>query len=92
MVNVARGRTVNEIAIVKALSERSIAGYATDVFAEEPAKRGDSPLLPPDGEVPGLTVSPHVAWFAGNTITNLQTLLKENIEAFENGNLMRRVA
>jgi len=91
IINVARGRIVNEAATVKALREGLIAGYATDVFADEPAKRGESPLLPLEADVPGLIVSPHVAWFAGNTITNLQAMLKENLETFANGSFIRRV-
>ena len=91
VVNVARGRIVDESAIVEALKEGSIAGYGTDVFADEPAQRGVSPLLPPDGDIPNLVVSPHLAWFAGSTISNLQRLMKENVESYFQGDPKRVV-
>lgn len=92
LLNVARGKIVNETAVVKALREGLIAGYGTDVFADEPAKRGVSPLLPLDSEVPNLVVSPHLAWYAAGTITNLRRLVKENLESFYQGNPTRRVS
>jgi phosphoglycerate dehydrogenase-like enzyme len=54
-VNVGRGGTVDEPALVAALRDGGIAGAALDVFAEEPLPT-DSPLW----SLPNVVVSPHM--------------------------------
>jgi lactate dehydrogenase-like 2-hydroxyacid dehydrogenase len=86
VVNVARGGIINETALAKALTQGWIAAAATDVLEREPGGRGTTPLLPLEGEVPNLTITPHVAWFAAQTMKNLRTMLKEGLEAWVEGN------
>ena len=54
LINVARGGIVDETALYNALKERTIAGAALDVFAEEPTT--DSPLF----SLPNVVVTPHL--------------------------------
>ncbi len=54
LVNCARGGTVDEAALFKALSEGWIAGAALDVFESEPL--GESPLLGLDN----IVLTPHI--------------------------------
>ncbi len=74
LINVARGRIVDESALARALREGWIAGGAFDVFAQEP--------LPPDSEIwdlPNLIVTPHIA---GGTLPYLDRaaeLFRENL-------------
>ncbi|ORY01660.1 D-isomer specific 2-hydroxyacid dehydrogenase [Clohesyomyces aquaticus] len=83
LVNIARGGIVDEATIVKALKDGKIAGYGTDVFANEPVEGGkDSPLLSEDAKGLNITVSPHLAWFAQRTLKNLGQILKETVEAW----------
>lgn len=82
VINVARGGIVNEAALAKALTDGWIAAAATDVLEKEPGGRGTTPLLPLEGEVPNLTITPHVAWYSAQTMKNLKTVLKEGIEAW----------
>jgi len=56
IVNTARGRVIDEKALIKALKEGWIAGAALDVFEEEPP-RPDNPLL----EMNNVLVTPHSA-------------------------------
>ncbi len=56
VVNVGRGSTVDEAALVDALQRQRIAGAALDVFATEPLPQ-DSPLW----ELPNAIISPHAA-------------------------------
>ncbi len=55
-LNVGRGATVDEGALIDALRSGRIAGAALDVFEEEPLPE-DSPLW----EMPNVIVSPHMA-------------------------------
>ncbi|KAL9105969.1 MAG: hypothetical protein Q9227_008924 [Pyrenula ochraceoflavens] len=83
VINVARGGIVNEDALAKALKETWIASAATDVLTIEPGGRSTSPLLADD--VPNLTVTPHLAWYAEQTLIRLQQLLKDGMEAYMAG-------
>ncbi len=58
IINTARGGIINEPALIKALSKRKIAGYATDVFENEPAGK-DHPFFTMDN----VLLAPHcIAW------------------------------
>lgn len=54
-INVGRGDTVDEQALIKALRERDIAGAGLDVFVTEPLP-GESPLW----DLPCVFMSPHI--------------------------------
>jgi lactate dehydrogenase-like 2-hydroxyacid dehydrogenase len=90
LVNVGRGGLVNEDALIKALAERKIFGAATDVFVNEPAGSDtDSPLLGEgvrSGEL-NLTLTPHLAWCADQTLLNARRITGENIEGFVSGEM-----
>jgi glycerate dehydrogenase len=89
LINVSRGGVVGEEALVKALKEGWIAGAATDVFATEPASAATCPLLA--ANVPNLTLSPHVAWYANTSIENLKATIKSNVESFVAGSPVNMV-
>jgi phosphoglycerate dehydrogenase-like enzyme len=58
IINTARGGIIDEGALIRVLTERSIAGYATDVFAVEPPSVQD-PLFKLDNVI----AAPHcIAW------------------------------
>jgi phosphoglycerate dehydrogenase-like enzyme len=54
-INVGRGETVDEQALIAALKGRQIAGAGLDVFATEPLP-GESPLW----DLPNVFISPHI--------------------------------
>lgn len=86
VVNVSRGGIVDEAAVVSALSSGALFGYGTDVFAREPAGGADdSPLLDAAAAGAGglnLTLTGHLAWFSGTTMSNQVRRVKENLRAF----------
>lgn len=88
VVNVSRGGIVDEAAVVSALSSGALFGYGTDVFAREPAGGSDdSPLLDAAAGAGGLnlTLTGHLAWFSGTTMSNQVRRVKENLRAFLDG-------
>jgi phosphoglycerate dehydrogenase-like enzyme len=61
-VNTARGRLVDQPALVEALQERRIGGAALDVFYEEPLPPDDVLLDLHDDLDNNVTLTPHSAW------------------------------
>ncbi|KAK1250238.1 hypothetical protein MKX08_010241 [Trichoderma sp. CBMAI-0020] len=83
VVNVARGGVMNEAALLRALKEKWIYAAATDVFVTEPATKEDCQLI---RDCPSnLTLSPHVAWYGGTCLENLQLSIKETLESYVAG-------
>jgi phosphoglycerate dehydrogenase-like enzyme len=76
-VNVGRGATVDEAALVQALAERRIAGAAVDVFAAEPPPPGH-PLYGLDN----VLVSPHVSGFLPSYDDKCTDLFAENLRRY----------
>jgi phosphoglycerate dehydrogenase-like enzyme len=83
VVNVGRGATVDEAALVAALTEHRIAGAALDVTEEEPLPAG-SPLW----EAPNLVLSPHAA---GGRPVGADDLIAANVAALQAGRELRNV-
>jgi phosphoglycerate dehydrogenase-like enzyme len=83
IVNVGRGSTVDEPALVAALSEGRIAGAALDVTGTEPLP-ADSPLW----EAPDLILTPHAA---GGRPVGADELVSTNLSALLAGRDLRNV-
>lgn len=79
LINVSRGGIVDEKALVAALKDKKIAGYATDVYEQEPAGAENSLLVGPDTADLNLVTTPHVAWCAEDTNANYNRATEENI-------------
>ena len=79
LVNAARGPVVDEAALVKALSEKWIAGAGLDVFEEEPKIHPG--LLP----LENVTLAPHIASASGETRIAMATLAVRNCLAVLEG-------
>lgn len=74
LVNVARGRVVDEAALVEALAERRIAGAGIDVTAEEP--------LAPSSPLWGMAqvlITPHTAGETRRYEDNVIEILRDNL-------------
>ncbi len=79
LVNAARGPVVDEAALVRALSERWIAGAGLDVFEEEPTIHPG--LLP----LRNVTLAPHIASASGETRIGMAMLAVRNCLAVLDG-------
>jgi phosphoglycerate dehydrogenase-like enzyme len=74
LINVARGKVVNEPALIEALQARRIAGAALDLVREEPL-----PATSGLWSVPNLLITPHTAGETRRYEDNVIDLLLENL-------------
>lgn len=90
LINTGRGGLVDEQALVDSLKQGEIAGAGFDVFTQEPADESN-PLIA-NMHLPNLLLTPHVAWGSDSSIQRLVEILIENINAFERGENLNRLA
>lgn len=90
LVNVSRGKLVDEAALVDALTApdaaRTIGGAALDVFEHEPLAP-DSPLW----GLPNVLITPHMAGFRPDHWDAVTELFADNLRRFETGRPLRNI-
>ena len=86
LINVARGRLIDEGALIRALRDGRIGGAALDVFREEPLGPGS-----PFWDVPNLVVTPHTAWSSARVLDRSIDLFCDNLRRFRAGEPLRNV-
>lgn len=87
LINVGRGRIVDEKALAKALKEEWIAGAATDVFSEEPPDP-DNPLL----KIKNIILSPHMAALTKECVIRMATGAAQGVLDVLRGNKAKYIA
>jgi phosphoglycerate dehydrogenase-like enzyme len=80
LINIGRGSIIDEDALVRALSEKWIAGAGLDVFATEPLPQ-ESKLW----DLPNLLFSPHVSGDMENYIGRATDLFCKNLRRYLEG-------
>jgi len=80
LVNVSRGKMIDDQAVVEALKDRRLGGAALDVFTTEPLGP-DSPYW----DLPNVIVTPHTSGSMEDYWTPLVALFSENLRRFESG-------
>lgn len=80
LINISRGRLVDEVALRRALEAGAIGGAVLDVFNEEPLPE-DSPLY----STPNLIVTPHTSWASDRVADRSLELFVENLHRFARG-------
>jgi phosphoglycerate dehydrogenase-like enzyme len=84
LVNVARGRVVDQPALIGALQERRIAAAALDVTSEEPL-----PAASPLWSLPNVLITPHTAGETRAYEDGVIDILLENLEHLWRGEPLR---
>lgn len=86
LVNISRGRVVDEQALIRALSGGWIAGAGLDVTVEEP--------LPPDSplwELPNVILTPHMSGLTDQYSGRLADIFTENLRRYRAGKPLQHV-
>ena len=77
LINVARGRLVDERALLRALRDGVIGGAVLDTFVEEPLA-ASSPFY----DLPNVIVTPHTSWSSGRVLDRSVGLFCDNLRHF----------
>jgi phosphoglycerate dehydrogenase-like enzyme len=80
LINVARGRLIDERALLRALRDGPLGGAVLDTFRDEP--------LPPMSsfyDLPNVIVTPHTAWSSGRVLDRSVELFCDNLRLFAKG-------
>ena len=80
LINVARGRLIDERALLRALRDGPLGGAVLDTFRDEP--------LPPMSsfyDLPNVIVTPHTAWSSGRVLDRSVELFCDNLRRFAAG-------
>jgi len=80
LINTSRGGLINEQDLADALNSGQIAGAGLDVLNTEPPA-ADNPLL----SAKNVIITPHMAWGAVESRTNLMQTAVENVQKFIEG-------
>lgn len=80
LVNIARGRVIDEQALIRALREGWIAGAGLDVAEVEPLP-SNSPLY----TMPNVILTPHIAGVSVHYESRLAQLFAENLRRYRSG-------
>jgi phosphoglycerate dehydrogenase-like enzyme len=80
LINVGRGPTVDERALIKALSENRIGGAALDVFDQEPLPQGH-----PFYSMENVLLSPHCADHTSDWLDNASRFFLAQLKRFRSG-------
>lgn len=86
LINVGRGKTVDEEALIDALRERRIRGAALDVFETEPL-----PATHPLWDLENVLISPHTADATSDAHEVAMQFFLENVRRFRAGELLANV-
>ena len=86
LINVARGRLVDERALLRALQEGPLGGAVLDTFREEPL-----PPTSPFYDLPNVIVTPHTAWSSGRVLDRSIELFCDNLVRYAAGEPLENV-
>ena len=86
LINVARGRLIDDTALLRALRDNRIGGAALDTFRDEPL-----PQSSPYWELPNVILTPHTAWSSARVLDRSIDLFCDNLVRFSRGEELRNV-
>jgi len=86
LINVARGRLIDERALIRALREGPLGGAILDTFRDEPLPPG-SPFY----DLANVIVTPHTSWSSGRVLDRSVELFCSNLRRYASGEPLANV-
>jgi phosphoglycerate dehydrogenase-like enzyme len=86
LINVARGRLIDESALRRALREGPLGGAVLDAFREEPLQP-TSPFY----DLPNAIITPHTSWSSGRVVDRSVELFCDNLRRYATGRPLANV-
>jgi len=86
LINVARGRLIDERALLRALREGHIGGAILDTFRDEPL-----PATSPFYDLDNVIVTPHTSWSSGRVLDRSVELFCANLRRYAAGEPLHNV-
>jgi phosphoglycerate dehydrogenase-like enzyme len=86
LINVARGRLIDERALLRALRDGELGGAVLDTFRDQPL-----PPMSPFYDLPNVIVTPHTAWSSGRVLDRSVELFCDNLRRFAAGDTLLNV-
>ena len=86
IINIARGKVIDEAILIRALTENWIAGAGLDVFEKEPLPE-DSPLW----DLKNVIITPHFAGATPYYVDRLVDIFTENLKRYQAGEPLMNV-
>lgn len=80
LINIARGRLVDQGALLRALRNGKLGGAVLDTLWEEPL-----PASSPLWDAPGLIITPHTSWSSGRVLDRSIELFCDNLVRYREG-------
>jgi phosphoglycerate dehydrogenase-like enzyme len=80
LINVARGRLIDEYALLRALRDGPLGGAVLDTFRDEPLSPTSSFY-----DLPNVIVTPHTSWSSGRVLDRSVELFGDNLRRFATG-------
>ena len=86
LINVGRGESIDDAALIQALRSGAIAGAALDVFDAEPL-----PSAHPFWSLPNLVLTPHISGYTARYFEKVVALFEDNLARYVSGQPLRNV-
>jgi phosphoglycerate dehydrogenase-like enzyme len=86
LINVARGRLIDDTALLRALRDHRIGGAALDTFRDEPL-----PPSSPYWDLSNVILTPHTAWSSARVLDRSIELFCDNLVRYSRGDPLRNV-
>lgn len=80
LINIARGRLVDDRALIRALDAKKIGGAVLDAFRDEPLAPSS-----PYYDLPNVILTPHTSWSSGRVLDRSVELFADNLRRYAAG-------